>query len=122
MKISDLLFEFIRREIIPSVSKESSFTGALLNGALRAGRKKINVTLNSPILTGLGLISEDGEVDAETAAEFIRGMFEGRETVVVPVAEVVKMATGLESESPLLKGELTLTRSDAEKLIALLHQ
>jgi hypothetical protein len=32
------------------------------------------------------------------------------------------MATGLESESPLLKGELTLTRSDAEKLIALLHQ
>lgn len=122
MKISDLLFEFVKREIIPSVSKESSFTGALLNGALRAGRKKINVTLDSPLLTGLGLVSEDGEIDGEVATEFIHGMFEGRETVVIPVAEVVKMATGIESESPLLKGELTLTRADAEKLLALLRQ
>ena len=122
MRIADALYEFIRREVIPQVSKKSEFTGALLNGALRTGRKKINIKLNSPVLTGLGIVSEDGEVDHEAATEFLHGMFEGREAVVVSVAELVKMATGVDSESPLLEGQLTLSRSDAEKLIALLRQ
>lgn len=120
MKLSDAAYEYMKNEIAPIISQKSEISGAIFCGAIRAGRKKLDLKLtDNPLLRSIGLA---GEIEGDTAAEFIEGMFDGRESVSVSMAEIVKFITGVESESPLLEGQLTLTRADADKFLALLRQ
>ena len=72
------------------------------------------------MLQTLGIAREDGELNLETLRDFADGMFEEKKSVSVSMAEIIKLTTGVDSDSDLLKGKLTLTKSDAEKLLALL--
>lgn len=122
MNTADALYEFLKTEVVPAIAGDSEFTAALINGALRAGRKKISPKLTgNPMLQAVGLANENGEVDAEAFRDFADGMFDGKDSITTTIGELVKLATGIESESPLLAGELTLTRADADKFLALLQ-
>ena len=122
MKATDAVFEFLKSEVVPAIAGESELTGAILNGALRASRKKIanKFSAGGTVLQTLGIAREDGELNLETLRDFADGMFEEKESVSVSMAEIIKLTTGVDSDSDLLKGKLTLTKSDAEKLLALL--
>ena len=122
MNTADALYNFLKEEVVPMIAGDSVFTASLINGALRTLRKKFAPKLTGgPVLQAVGLANENGEVDAEAFREFADGMFEGRDSITVTIGELVKMATGFDSESPLLAGELTLTRADADRFLALLQ-
>jgi hypothetical protein len=121
MNTADALYEFLKSEVVPMISGNSEITAAVINGALRASRKKLTPKLTGgPLLQAIGLSNESGEVDPDVFGEFVEGMFEGKEKVSVTIAELLKLATGVESDSPLLSGALTLTRVDADKFLELL--
>ena len=122
MKADDAVYEFLKSEVVPVIAGESELTGAILNGALRASKKKIadKFSTGSTVLQSLGMVREDGELNLETLRDFTEGMFEKKESISVSMAEIIKLATGVDSDNDLLKGKLTLTKSDAEKLLALL--
>ena len=123
MNTADAIYEYLKAEVVPAIAGDSEITGAIITGALRASRKKFapKLTGNS-MLQAIGIADEAGEVDAEVFGDFIDGMFDGKEKVSVTIAELLKLATGVESESPLLAGELTLTRADADKFLELLRR
>lgn len=122
MNTADALYNFLKEEVVPIIAGDSEITAAIINGALRTGRKKIAPKLTgNPLLQAVGLASESGEVDAEAFREFADGMFDGKDSISVSISELVKLATGVESDSPLLAGELTLTRADADRFLALLQ-
>lgn len=123
MKVSDAVAEFLKQEVIPHIAGESSFTAALLNGALNAGKKKFFANSGTPeIFTALGIADQNGNIDAGVIKDFVDGAFGSGSKVDVSLAELLKLATGVESASPLLQGRLTFTRSDADKFLELLRR
>lgn len=127
MNISDALYAFVRNEIVPSLAAESEFTASLVNGALRAGKKKLAGKLSdSTLMRTFGFTDDAGNIVPETFREFADGMFEGKEAIAVPVVELLKIATGISIDMEtfpfayLLEGNLKLSRQDAEKFISLL--
>lgn len=138
MDLADAIYEYLKTEIIPMVSGGSEFTGALLNGALRRGRKKLAGSLSkAPVFQSLGLVSEDGTVDAEAFGDFADGFFEGKDVVALPVGDIVRSLTGVDTGSPLLgetlkllpgvdpgvlEDKLKFTRKDADKFLELLQR
>jgi hypothetical protein len=121
MKTADALYEYLRTEVVPMIAGDSEFAASLINGVLRSSRKKLAPKLTGgPLLQAIGLADENGEVDADAFREFADGMFDGKDSISVSIGELVKLATGFESESPLLAGRLTLTRADADKILGLL--
>jgi hypothetical protein len=123
MNTADALYEYVKSEILPMISGESEIIGSILNGALRAGRKKLASKLDgSTVLKAVGLLNENGEVDAETFRDFTEGMFEQKESIPITLAEMLKLLTGVESDSDLLKSRLVLTRADADKILELLQR
>jgi hypothetical protein len=123
MNISDAIYEYLRTEIIPMIAGESELTAGLLNGALRVGRKKISLKFkDNSILKSFGLVDESGNIDKENVKEFFDGVFDGKEKYNVSLAEILKTATGISSDSELLQGELKFSREDAEKFLLLLSK
>ena len=123
MNTADALYEFLKSEVVPMLAGSSEMTAAIINGALRASRKKLTPKLTgNSMLQAIGLSDESGEVDPEVFGDFVDGMFEGKEKVSVTITELLKLATGVESESPLLAGALTFTRADADKFLELLRR
>lgn len=121
MNTEEAVYEFIKNEIIPHISRGSEMTAAILSGALRARKKQIAEKLSSsPAIQALGFLKENGSIDKEAAAEFAAGMFDGRDKVTVTVAEIVKASTGLELHSELLQDRLHFTRADIDKFLSLL--
>jgi hypothetical protein len=122
MNITDAVIEYLRTEIVPLVAKDSALTGGILNGALRSARKKLSgkINSNSQILQALDITDEEGNINVENAREFFDGMFEGSDDIAVSLAEILRTATGLESDAEMLKDKLHFTKSDAEKFLALL--
>ena len=123
MQVSEAVFEYLKSEILPHIAGESELTSAILNGALRASRKRIAEKISqNELIRNSGLLDADGCADPEMVKEFAAGMFDGREKVSISLAELVKMFTGVESSSPLLQGKISFSSADAEKFIALLNQ
>lgn len=122
MQISDAVFEYLKQEIAPLVAGESEITAGCLKGALRSARKKLSGSISSynGLLQAIDLVDDKGEIKIENVREFIDGAFEDREVLRVSLAEILKAATGLESDSELLQDKLKFTRADAEKFLALL--
>ena len=123
MKVSDAIIEYLKAEVIPQIAGESDFTAAVINGALRTGKKKISEKIsNFSVLEQLGVCDNNGNIDADAAKEFVDGFFEGREKVGISLDEIMKSLTGIESEYELLAGKLNFTRKDGEKLLELLKR
>jgi uridine phosphorylase len=121
MKTADAVYEYIRTEVIPHIAGESEMTAAIMSGALRARKQQITQKLaNSEVIQSLGFFNEKGEVDKAAAEEFAAGMFEGRDSISISVAELVKMATGFESNSILLQDKLKFSKADIDKFISML--
>lgn len=121
MNIADALYEFARTEIVPMVAGESELTAGLLNGVLRASRKKININIaGNSMLKAIGIVKENGELDAERLKDFFDGVFEGKEMLPVSLADLLKATTGISSDNELLQDKLKFTRGDAERLLSLL--
>ena len=121
MNITDALYEYAKTEIIPMIAGDSPFTAGLLNGALRASRKKINIKIaDNSMLKAIGIVQDDGEIDKESLRDFFDGVFEGRENLPVSLADLLKTATGITSESELLQDTIKFTRADADRLLDLL--
>jgi hypothetical protein len=123
MTTSDALYEYVKSEVVPMIAKDSEFVGGLLNGALRTSRKKLAAKLSdNSMLQAIGLVQENGEINADTFREFADGMFDGKDCIPLSLAELLKLMTGIESDSDLLKSRLKLTRADADKLLELLQR
>lgn len=121
MNITDALYEYAKTEIIPMVAGESPFTAGLLSGALRAGRKKINIKIGeNSMLQAIGVVQENGEIDNDVLRDFFDGVFDGRENMPVSLAELLKITTGIDSDNDLLQGKIKFTRADADRLLDLL--
>lgn len=123
MTIAEAIVEYLRLEVVPGIAGKSELTAAILNGALRAGRKRVAEKIsNLEILKSFGVTDEQGNADPEVAADFADGFFEGREKVSFSLAQILKALTGIESTSPLLQDKLTFTKKDAETFIELLKK
>ena len=123
MKVSEAVVAYLQSEIVPHIAGESELTAAILNGAMRAGRKRLADKLGDlEMLKAFGVTDESGNADPEFFREFMEGMFEGRDRVSVSLADILKMATGIESASPLLADKLTFTKSDSDKFLSYLTQ
>ena len=122
MNTADVLYKFLKSEVVPLLAGESEITAAIVDGALRAGRRKFASKLSdTPLLQTLGLTDENGDLDAETVGDFFDGVFEERDSVTVTLADLVKLATGVESDIPLLKKGLMFRRADADRLLKLMR-
>lgn len=123
MNTADAVYEFLKTEVVPVIAGDSEFAAAIINGALRAGKKKLTAKLaDNPLIQATGIINAQGAVDQESFAAFADGMFDNKDAVSISLAEMVKFATGIESDSPLLEGKLKFTRSDADKFLELLKK
>ena len=123
MKVSEAVVEYLRTDIIPHIAGESELTAAILNGALKAGRKRIAEKIgNIELLSALQVVDQQGNADREVVKDFVDGMFDGRDKISVTLAEIVKAVTGVDSNSQLLADKISFNRSDADKFIALLEQ
>lgn len=121
MNITDALYEFAKTEIIPMIAGESELTAGLLNGVLRASRKKVSVNIaDNSMLKAIGIIQESGEVDTESLKDFFDGVFERKEIFSVSLKDLLKTVTGIDSDNELLRDKITFTRSDAERLMNIL--
>ena len=121
MNITDALYEFAKTEVIPMIAGESEFTAGLLNGVLRASRKKVSVNIaDNSMLKAIGIIQESGEVDTESLKDFFDGVFERKEIFSVSLKDLLKTVTGIDSDNELLRDKITFTRSDAERLMNIL--
>lgn len=123
MNIADALYEFARTEIIPMIAGESQFTAGLLNGVLRASRKKITVQVaDNSMLKAIGLVQDDGEIDTETLKDFFDGVFENNDVLPISLADILKTVTGISSDNELLQDKLKFTRSDTDRLLEMLNK
>lgn len=123
MNIAEAIVEYLRIEVVPGIAGKSELTAAILNGALRAGRKRVAEKIsNMELLKSFGVTDEHGNVNADTVREFFDGAFEGRDKISASVAELFKAATGVESSSDLLAGQLTFTRDDVAKFMNILSR
>ena len=121
MNITDAIYEFAKTEIIPMIAGESELTAGLLNGVLRASRKKVSVNIaDNSMLKAIGIIQESGEVDTESLKDFFDGVFESKEIFSVSLKDLLKTVTGIDSDNELLRDKITFTRSDAERLMNIL--
>lgn len=121
MNITDAIYEFAKTEIIPMIAGESELTAGLLNGVLRASRKKVSVNIaDNSMLKAIGIIQESGEVDTESLKDFFDGVFERKEIFSVSLKDLLKTVTGIDSDNELLRDKITFTRSDAERLMNIL--
>jgi hypothetical protein len=103
------------------IAGDSPLTAGLLNGALRASRKKINIQIaDNSMLKAIGIVQDNGEVDQESLRDFFDGVFEGREILPVSLADLLKTATGISSDNELLQDTIKFTRADADRLLDLL--
>lgn len=123
MKLTEAMIVYFQSELMPHLVGDSEIGSALLNGAMRVGRKRIADKIgNFELLRAFGITDEEGNADLDMVREFMDGVFDNREKVRVSLAEVLKLLIGVESESPLLADKLTFTKNDAEKFIELLMQ
>lgn len=123
MQVSEAIVEYIKAEIIPVVAGGSELTGAILAGALRAGRKRIAGSVaESELLRSFGIVDASGNADTEMVKDFVEGAFEGRDKISVSLAEVMKVVTGVDSSSELLQRKLSFSKGDADKFIELLKR
>lgn len=123
MNTSDALYEYLKSEVVPMIARDSEFLGGVINGALRTGRRKLAEKLSgNALLQMTGIVDENGEVNADMFREFADGMFDGKDFVPLSLAEMVKLMTGVDSDSDLLKSRLKLTRADADKFLELLQR
>lgn len=121
MNITDALYEYAKSEIVPMIAGDSPLTAGLINGALRASRKKINIQIaDNAMLKAIGIVQDNGEIDQESLRGFFDGVFEGRENLPVSLADLLKTATGISSDSELLQDTIKFTRADADRLLDLL--
>lgn len=121
MNITDALYEYAKSEIVPMIAGDSPLTAGLINGALRASRKKINIQIaDNAMLKAIGIVQDNGEIDQESLRDFFDGVFEGRENLPVSLADLLKTATGISSDSELLQDTIKFTRADADRLLDLL--
>ena len=121
MNITDAIYEYAKSEVIPKIAGESQLTAGILNGLLKAGKKKIALKISdNSMLKSIGMIQEDGEINAETLKDFFDGVFENRDTLPITLAELLKTATGISSDNELLQGTIKITRADADRIIELL--
>ena len=121
MNITDALYEYAKSEIVPMIAGNSPFTAGLINGALRASRKKINIQIaDNAMLKAIGIVQDNGEIDQESLRDFFDGVFEGRENLPMSLADLLKTATGISSDSELLQDTIKFTRADADRLLDLL--
>lgn len=121
MNITDALYEYAKTEIVPMIAGDSPLTAGLINGALRASRKKINIQIaDNAMLKAIGIVQDNGEIDQESLRDFFDGVFEGRENLPVSLADLLKTATGISSDSELLQDTIKFTRADADRLLDLL--
>ena len=123
MNIQDAIYEFAKQEIIPMIAGESELAAGLLNGVLRASRKKIaiNVSENSMLKT-IGFVNDDGNIDSEVVKDFFDGVFDNRDCIPVSLAELVQALTGIKSDNELLKDRIKITRSDADRLLDMISK
>ena len=123
MNIQDAIYEFAKQEVIPMIAKKSELTAGILNGVLRAGRKKITVKLSdNSTLKAIGIVDEEGNIDKDILEDFFEGVFEQKQTVSVTLADLLKAATGIESDNDLLQDMLSFTKADAENFLNLLSK
>jgi hypothetical protein len=121
MNITDALYEYAKTEIVPMIAGDSPLTAGLINGALRASRKKINIQIaDNAMLKAIGIVQDNGEIDQESLRDFFDGVFEGRENLPVSLADLLKTATGISSDSELLQDTIKFTRADADRFLDLL--
>jgi hypothetical protein len=121
MNITDALYEYAKAEIVPMIAGESELTAGILNGVLKASRKKITVKISDDsILKAVGLVQDDGNIDMEILRDFFDGAFEGKEILSVSLADLLKITTGITSDNELLKDKIKFTRSDGDRLLELL--
>jgi hypothetical protein len=121
MNITDALYEYAKSEIVPMIAGDSPLTAGLINGALRASRKKINIQIaDNSMLKAIGIVQDNGEIDQESLRDFFDGVFEGREILPVSLADLLKTATGISSDNELLQDTIKFTRADADRLLDLL--
>ena len=60
------------------VAGESELSAGLLNGALRASRKKLNIKIGeNSMLQAIEVVQENGEIDKEVLRDFFDGVFDG---------------------------------------------
>jgi hypothetical protein len=123
MNITDALYEYAKTEIVPMIAGDSPLTAGLINGALRASRKKLNINIaDNSMLKAIGIMQDNGEIDHEILRDFFDGVFEGRENLPVSLADLLKMTTGISTDNEILQDKIKFTRSDAERLLNLLAQ
>jgi hypothetical protein len=123
MNIADALYEYAKSEIIPMIAGQSELTAGILNGALRAGKKKLTVNVaDNSMLKAIGIVQDDGEIDKESLKDFFDGVFENQNTLPVSLADLLKAATGISSENELLQDKIKFTRVDADRLMELLSR
>lgn len=123
MNIADALYEYAKSEIIPMIAGQSELTAGILNGALRAGRRKLTVNVaDNSMLKAIGIVQDDGEIDKEILKDFFDGVFENQNTLPVSLADLLKAATGISSENELLQDKIKFTRVDADRLMELLSR
>jgi hypothetical protein len=123
MRFSEAVIEFLRSEVVPHIAGDSEMTAAILSGALRAGRKRIASTFeNSDFVKIAGLADLNGSSDPAAVKDFLDGMFDGRDKISISLAEMVRIATGVESSSPLLANKISFTRADADRFLAILSK
>jgi hypothetical protein len=121
MNITDALYEYAKSEIVPMIAGDSPLTAGLINGALRASRKKLNIQIaDNAMLKAIGIVQDNGEIDQESLRDFFDGVFEGRENLPVSLADLLKTATGISSDSELLQDTIKFTRADADRFLDLL--
>lgn len=123
MNIADALYEYARTEIIPMVAGESELTAGILNGILKASRKKVATKVSdNSMLKAVGLVQDDGNIDMESLKDFFDGAFEGKENLSVSLADLLKTATGISSDNELLQDKIKFTRADGDRLLELLSR
>ena len=121
MNIAEALYEYAKSTVIPMIAKESELTAGVLNGALRAGRKKININISeNSMLRAIGLVKDDGNIDGDCLKDFFDGVFEGKEVMPVSLADLLKVTTGISSDNELLQDKIKFTRLDADQLLELI--
>ena len=121
MNIPDALYEYAKSEIVPMVAGESELMSGLLNGVLKASKKKIAGKLSdNQMLSNIGLLKDNGEIDIETVRDFFDGVFESRENLPISLADILKAVTGISSDNEMLQDKIKFTRADADRVMDLL--
>lgn len=87
-KLIDGLTLFVEREMIPALSGAYLWgAGAALALAVKRAEQLAPIILESPVLAKLGVVGEDGRIDAEAALDALQTAAKkhGKITVDIPV-------------------------------------